>query len=679
MRLLSIILVLVFSVTTFAQAPPWPSVLGARMHLCQKNRPIVSRVVLVPDADTWLEEVGRWSMAGQWPVLFESDPHADEFIRGFRPEEILRVPPTERRLPVDADQRKVRMLQVVRAAWNTPPERRVIEAFAQIGWEPPGFAVASPKDPAWPAAVAIAAARGVPLVFIDEDLGPVDGVMDGATLAGLESALQHAATRIAEDTDRAIEARLSTLDPKDRPIRKPSTWRKTGDLLDAVAICRAMPGRVRYLPPVAARVPKVREVDKPDGPFATTDALCRLEDGERWGYAGWIWGNEARAANMAMSSIFLERRNLWFISGYGDGPQWRNFAVEEAAVKMTELGYASIFIEGEGADLDGWRKMLRGGIRPDVLYLNSHGNPSEFHLFRDERARPTDVPFLERPMALSLTHSFSLQRPNDANTVGGRFLQRGVYAYLGSVDEPYLAAFVPPRLQSLRLAAGVPFLLAGRLWPGESPMSGVWKVTAIGDPFMVALQPGFREVSLVPLDRAPGVPDAESLVEVAKDAIRAIRDDPMQASEAIRLLELTNRDDLAIDTWDLIQASGDRAISAAARSILGPLFRAGRWQAFVLAYERLPLEERDAEARDMLWHLLTPRLSGIRDPDILMLLEGETRPPFDVEDMEILVPHLDRVLGGGRGRAALQRRIEAEADPSRRARWQRLVPTASAF
>ena len=66
-----------------------------------------------------------------------------------------------------------------------------------------------------------------------------------------------------------------------------------------------------------------------------------------------------------------------------------------------------------------------------------------------------------------MVHSFSLQRPDDANTVGGRFLSRGVYAYVGSVDEPYLAAFVPPALQVRRLAVGVPFLLAGRMWPGE--------------------------------------------------------------------------------------------------------------------------------------------------------------------------------------------------------------------
>lgn len=685
-RLFAFILLPCLVVPSGAQAPEppaWPMLLGARGHVCQKNRPVVSRVVLVPDADTWLEEVGRWSMAGQWPVLFEDDPHADDFIRGFRPEEIVLVPPTDRRLPADADQRKVRMLQTIRGAWNTPPGRRLVDAYAEVGWEPSGFAVASPRDPAWPAAVAIAAARGVPLVFIDDPLGPVNGVMDGEILAGLESSLRRAASEITSAFDDAAATRLAALPPGDRPARTRAEWDGTGDLLDAVAICRAMPGRVRYLPPEAVRVPDPRANPKEprlDGPFATTDALCRLDDGRRWGYVGWIWGDEARAANMAMSSIFLERRNLWFISGYGDGPPWNQFAVEEAAVRMTDLGYASIFIDGEDANLDGWRKMLRGGIRPDVLYLNSHGNAPEFHLFENQRARPTDVPFLDHPMALSMVHSFALQRPDDPDTVGGRFLRRGVYAFVGSVDEPYLSAFVPPGIQSLRVAAGTPFLLAGRLWPGESPMSGVWKVTTIGDPFMIALQPKFREVRVISAEEAPPVPGAVPLVDAAKAALAAVRTDPLRAPEAIRLLELLTQDRIAIEAWNLVLGSGNQAaIVGAARSILGPLFRASKWRDFTTAYERLPIEGRDDEARDMLWHLMTPRLSGVHDPDTIMLLERETRRPFDIEDLGVLLPHIDRVLGDGRGQAAVQRRLDSEDDAARRSRWQRLIPTPAAF
>jgi len=55
-------------------------------------------------------------------------------------------------------------------------------------------------------------------------------------------------------------------------------------------------------------------------------------------------------------------------------------------------------------------------------------------------------------------HSWSAVTPDDRNTVGGRWLSNGVYAYVGSVDEPYVQAFVTPHhLQIL-----TPFLIAAR-------------------------------------------------------------------------------------------------------------------------------------------------------------------------------------------------------------------------
>jgi len=668
------------SLTAQAPAPPagqdipWPVLLGARLNLCQQNRPVVSRVVLVPDADTWLEEVSRWSPAGQWPVLFESDPHAAGFVRGFRPEEIVRVPATERRLPGDADQRKVRMLQAVRASWGARPDQPLVERFAEIRWEPPGFAVGSPDDPAWPAAVALAAARGLPLAFIDGDLGAVNDIMDASVLTGFETRLRSEAAGIARRSSDAVRAAIAAADPEAAQPERGYGWDGLGDLLDGVAICRAMPGRVRYTPPAGATVPKVRPTDRPDGPFATVDALCRNDDGNRWGYAGWIWGDEARAANMAMSSIFLDRRNFWFVSGYPTTGDWARYGVEECAAWAAERGYAALFFEGEEADRESWDKLLRGGLPADVLFLNSHGNAPEFHLHRNDKLRPTHVPFSDHPMALSMVHSFSLQRPDDVNTVGGRFLNHGVYAYVGAVDEPYLAAFVPPALQVRRLAAGIPFLLAGRMWPGESSMSGVWKVATIGDPFMLAQPPEFRKVPMVPLEDAAAIPDAQPVFAAAGRALQAFRDEGASAADAIRLLELAGRDDVAIEAWMNVVQSGDQAaIVGAARSALGPLFRSARPVEFVYAYERLPREARDLAAVDMLWQLMTPRLNAVHDPDTIMLLEREVREPFEYEDLEVLVPHIDRVLGDGRGAAAVERRMDREQNPTRRARLQRLL------
>ena len=631
------------------EPPPWQVILGAKVALCEKNRPIVSRVVLVPDPDTWLQQVARWSPAGQWPVLFESDPRTAAFIRAFDPEEILRVPATARKLPDDQEQRQALMLGACNIAWGAiDPRIPQKEVFKRYGWKPPGFAVTTTRDPAWTAAVALAAGRGLPLVFLDGDLGAVNGEMSSAELERLEQGLRTA----AEETGY--------------------TWDRLGDDLDAVAICRSMPVRCRTTPPPAARV-SLGGRDPGDGPYATTDALCRNDDGSRWAYVGWIWGDEARSASVAMSSLFLQRRNAWFVSGYQDTGPWATYAVEDAAVELAEAGYASLYFDDDKASLEEWRRLLLGGFPADILYLNSHGMAWKFHLFEDEEALPQDMPFLQRPMALSMVHSFSLQKPGDPNTVGGRALRRGVYAYIGSVDEPYLTAFVPPILQTRRLRVGVPFLLAGRQWAGSGPMAGIWKITTIGDPFMIAPPPDMFHVPMVPLADAVPVPDAVPLIDVARENMKAIADDPDRAFDAIQGLVLLGRDKLAIELWERLQENGDpAAISAAASAVLDPLFRSRQWGEFVEAYDRLPRESRNADTRDMLWHLAAPRLSSIQDPQTMSLLRQEIREPFPQADLELILPHLDRALGPGSAQSELARRIDAEPDERRRAALERL-------
>ncbi|MHC4247110.1 MAG: hypothetical protein ACYSUU_09945, partial [Planctomycetota bacterium] len=358
------------------QAPPWPVLLGAKVMLCEQNRPVASRVVLVPDESTYLEQLAKWSPAGQWPVLFEDDPGTPRFIRAFAPEEIVRVPRTERVLPKEADARRKLATIVTKLSFGaTDPSLAYDEVYSKFGWRPPGFVVTSMDDSAWTAAVAISAARGVPLAFVDGDFGKPNGELSAGRLRDLELELQAAAAASGY------------------------SWEGLGDDLDAVAICRDAAGRCRMSVPEPAKV-RLAGRDPGNGPYATMDALCRNGDGRRWGYTGWIWGDAGHAAGMAMSSIFLDRRNIWMCSGYAKSGQWNVYEVSKPAARLAELGYASMFFEEDAAGLDGWFRLVRGAIPPDVLFLNSHGSPTVFHLFKDEQAFPQDVPFLSRPMAL---------------------------------------------------------------------------------------------------------------------------------------------------------------------------------------------------------------------------------------------------------------------------------------
>ena len=630
-----------------APTPPWPVLLGARVMICERNRPVASRVVLVPDAATYLEQISKWSPLGQWPVLFEDDPGTSQFIRAFQPDEILVVPATARRLPEDLEQRQQLATAVAKISFGaTDPRIGFREHYEKLGWRPPGFVVASMNDPAWTAGVALAAGRGLPLVFVDGDFGGPNGELSARRLRELELMIRDGARSTGYE------------------------WAGLGDGLDAVAICRSLPGRCRMDVPKAAQVRLQGRA--PSGPYATMDAICRNDDGQRWGYAGWIFGDEGRSAVMAMSSIFLDRRNIWMFSGYEKQGQWNVYEVSKPAGRLAELGYASLFFEEGDADLASWIRLLRGAIPADVLFMNSHGSPTLFHVSGNQRAYPQDIPFSEKPLALQMIHSFSLKQPATPDTVGGRFLERGVYAYVGSVDEPYLSAFISPRLAVERLAAGVPFLLAGRYWPGGGMMSGVWKITAIGDPFMQAIPPQLRVIK--PATDPPAIEGGVNLLESAKAMMAATKTNPMQGAEAIRLLELLGRDKIAVQIWKNIESSDDQAaIAAAAPEAIGPLFREKDWPDFMAAYGRLSRENRSRDSRDMLWHLATPRLNSITDPNTIAFLSAEIREPMPAVDLERLMPHLDRVLGRGAGRAAVQRYLEDESDASSRKALQALL------
>ena len=631
-----------------APTPPWPVLLGARVMLCERNRPVASRVVLVPDAATYLEQISKWSPLGQWPVLFEDDPGTSQFIRAFQPDEILVVPATERRLPEELESRQRLATAVAKISFGaTDPRIGFREYYEKLGWRPPGFVVTSMNDPAWTAGVALAAGRGLPLVFVDGDFGGPNQELPATRLRELELMIRDGARSTGYE------------------------WSALGDDLDAVAVCRSLPGRCRMDVPVAAQV-RLQGRGPGDGPYATMDALCRNDDGQRWGYAGWIFGDEGRAAVMAMSSIFLDRRNIWMFSGYEKEGQWNVYEVSKPAGRLAELGYASLFFETGDADLASWLRLLRGAIPADVLFMNSHGSPTLFHVSGNQRAYPQDIPFSEKPLALQMIHSFSLKQPASPDTVGGRFLDRGVYAYVGSVDEPYLSAFIPPSLVVERLAAGVPFLLAGRYWPGGGIMNGVWKITAIGDPFMQAIPPQLRVIK--PAVDAPAIQGGVDLLDLAKAAMAATKTDPMQGAEAIRLLELLGRDKIAVQVWKNIESSDDQpAIAAAAAEVIGSLFREKDWPEFLEAYRRLSRENRSRDSQDMLWHLATPRLNSISDPATIAFLSAEVRSPMPAVDLERLMPHLDRVLGRGAGRAAVQRCLEDESDGSSRKALQALL------
>lgn len=619
---------------------PWPAKLGVRSHFVTAAVPLIDRVVLVPDAATYVDELSKWSPRGRWPVLIEDDVLTPMFVRRFSPAQLIRRETVGADSFPDEPEQRRRALDaiIIGAVGGDPAAHTVREAFAAQGYAPPGIVIASFDDPAWTAAIALAAGRAQPLAWMSEADGsfgtPNDELDDDGT------------ARLLAAVDRIV-------------AEQKWPWQSLGDDIDAITICRSMAVKSRAALPPAMRV----EVGGPSapGPVAITDLLGRNSDGTRYAIVGWIFGSESRAAYMAMCSLFLPREQVTMFDTYPAGQPWDRYATAPAAAAMIRAGFTTQETHGNqpgAADERGWLRTLVGGWSCDVAVVNTKGNCDFFDLASGS-ASPLDVPLLNEPAALHLIHSWSLQFPARLDTVGARWLDRGAYAAVGSCHEPYLAAFIPPSELAHRWTNFVPFLVAARWWDGQGPLSKPWRVVTIGDPLMLCAPPARVSIRRTPSPAEYGV----DLGEHVKSLMRDAANDPTGElyRQAIEILSMFGRDDIAAGVWRLAAGHGDAGgavATAASRAALDPLFRLREVDEFLRAWSHLPV--RDERASTMLWHLLTPRLAGgnIVDRDTVIQLQSTIRQPFPQFDLRRLAPALMRIRDQAHVREVINREME---------------------
>ncbi|MBX3355718.1 MAG: hypothetical protein KF724_08470 [Phycisphaeraceae bacterium] len=626
---------------------PWPVRLGLRVADVEQKIAVMDRVVLVPDEATYLDEIARWSTTVQWPVLIEDDRWTPLFIRAFRPASVERRTDRAAPLPQDIPSRRKALESAVARAWGGSAESTPAAAFARVGLVPAGVVITSTEDPAWTAAVALAAGRGQLLGFLDGNFGQPSDVLDGDRFDRMASAIT--------DIFRASRFSFGSL----------------GDQLDACTICRTIAAKCTpNLPPgLRFSAPGAPPTD-PKDPLAVTDVLCRNPNGSRYAFCGVIWGDSARSAYAAMCSLFLSRERFTFINSYGEGGDMAAFSVMSIQERFERGGYKSQPLTGPEATLRAWHRRSMGGFDMDVLFLNSSGLPHSFDLGLPGRTSPdnqgtaVDIPLLARPLVLYKVHSFSLQFPSFANTIGARWLDQGVYAYVGSVQEPFLPAFIPPSVVMERIASMVPFLIASRHW--EGPFAAPWRVATIGDPLMLAgppIQPVRRRLpadTVEPSTVAGGGRTLESLRTTATALMRACQEQPSPQNFKAALTELTKLGDdaIAIKLWSVAVAKGAR--EGAARAALGPLFRDRDLDGFVDALRAV--SDPDTEALDMLWALVNPRFQTIDSVDLVDLLANNPRPMRVDIDLTRLAPAVARLRSRDFARGMLLRAAERSQD-----------------
>ncbi|MBW4495604.1 MAG: hypothetical protein KME26_21475 [Oscillatoria princeps RMCB-10] len=437
-----------FSLPASALEEPWPVQAGLRTATIRDKIPTVDRVVVVPDGATFLAAIGQWSLESRWPVLIEDETYTPMFIERFKPAEVIRMPAVKEPLP-DGDTLRQSMRRAAAAAWGATDVKSLKKTWHLLGWEPPGVVIAWEKDPVWPAAVALAADRGQPLEFLGGNFGLPNDTLNTERWE-----------RLKESVERAVK-------------ETGYSYGNLGDSIDTVTIVRRLP--VKYQSP-----------KKASEQLAVTDGLARHGDGKRWAAVGWIYGSQARAVYQAMCAIFLDPKTAMLYSCYIKQGSWKEYEMNEAAAQLREMGLDVTVLELPEANLQKWRSLAGSKWEYDLIFVNSSGDKSFFNV-GEGQAVVADIPKLKFPAAIHFIHSWSATEPEDPNTVGGRWLENGAYVYVGSVNEPYLSAFIPPKLMVKRLLRSSPFLISARQLESQP-----WKITTVGDPLMIVSKPRQR-------------------------------------------------------------------------------------------------------------------------------------------------------------------------------------------
>ncbi len=578
---------------------------GIRSSLLARTMQVVPVVIIVDSPSAYLDAISQWEGPLKFPILYDdgtdtSREHIARFVRAFEPEQVVRISGAGQiAWGKDAQQRQDAINRALAASFYEPePDwATTLAKLKATGVHSSGVVVLDPMDHHWAAGLAIAAGRFQPVIY----------------LKGPQNQNKDLSPSQAQVINQAIEQGL---------LRLNLSFDEIGDEIDAVTLA------------FRAGV-KINTGPQPRDRLATTDRIGRSESsmgGMRWAWCGQFFGSTSSTVYQAMCSLFLPLDNAFIWDGYPSDGDWKRYDGTEAESILSKAGFTTELYDEPRNSQASFRG--RSDSRPvdaSLILMNSKGSPYYYDLPQspDGQGKPGDLPFLARPSALHMVHSFSLSTPFKPDTVGGRWLQRGVYLYAGSVDEPFLSGFVPTPLVARRLLGQLPFAAAAHYDDGQA-----WKIAVIGDPLKTITPCGTRLSSIPdPIKEFIQTQGGEELVKRAKDALKAGR-----YTDAIEDFVLSNRDDAVVRLAKaLIHDKPEAVDDFGAKAIVQAAFRQGERDLVLDAFEHLSLDARsDRMTRDAMWFAARYKLMRFDDQRALGLLQSNLRTRQEIQDAEQL-------------------------------------------
>ncbi len=576
---------------------------GLRSSLIAQSMQVVPIVLIVDNPGAYLDAIASWEGPVKFPVLYDDGTdlareHIARFVRDFNPDEVVRVTgKSQSKWGGSTAERQASIDTALAASFqqSQPDWRATLKALKDTGVVSPGVVVIDPMDQLWAGGLALAAGRLQSIIYI--------GAPDNAT--------KELEPHQAQAYNQSIEQGLRKLD---------LSFDQIGDEIDTITLAFRLGVKIKTGPNDRDRL-------------ATTDQIGRETadlGGMRWAWSGQLFGTTTSSVYQAMCALFLPMDSAFVWDGYSKSGSWDKYDGTEAAQILEDAGMEVELFDKPRNTLASFKG--RASSRPvdaSLIFMNTKGSQSYYDLADapDGQGRPGDLPMLQVPSALHMVHSFSLATPRSNLTVGGRWLDRGVYLYAGSVDEPFLSGFVQTPIVAKRILGQLPFAAAIHYDDGQA-----WKIAVLGDPLKTISPCGNRFPSIPePLTKQLAENDAQFLKQHAKDTLKA-----GDYAASLESFVLTNQDESASRIAKALLRDKPAAVDdTAAKIMMHAAFRQGEYELVLDAFERLSQSARtDLLTQDTLWMAARYRANRFQDGRAIALMRTNLRKHQELQDAE---------------------------------------------